>query len=246
MFTCQKKQFRCIRIIVVQNINSLIRNMISLLLENDSVFLDAGVTLIMGGEMNDQSIWEGSLVCWFWSLIKLCLTFCNPVDCSKSGFPVLHYLPELLKFMSFGSMMPSTISSSDTPSLPALNLSQFQGLSSKSALCIRCPKYWSFNISPCNEYSALISFRVDWFALLVVQQTLKSLLQHHSLKASIIQCSAFFMVQFSHPYMTIRKTIALTTNPLSAKWCLPAFLNMLPRFFIAFLARSNHLLISWL
>ena len=223
MFTCQKKQFRCIRIIVVQNINSLIRNMISLLLENDSVFLDAGVTLIMGGEMNDQSIWEGSLVCWFWSLIKLCLTFCNPMDCSKSGFPVLHYLPELLKFMSFGSMMPSTISSSDTPSLPALNLSQFQGLSSKSALCIRCPKYWNFNISPCNEYSGLISFRVDWVALLVVQWTLKSLLQHHSLKASIIQCSAFFMVQFSHPYMTIRKTIALTTNPLSAKWYPSAF-----------------------
>ena len=188
--------------------------MISLLLENDSVFLDAGVTLIMGGEMNDQSIWEGSLVCWFWSLIKLCLTFCNPVDCSKSGFPVLHYLPELLKFMSFGSMMPSTISSSDTPSLPALNLSQFQGLSSKSAHCIRCPKYWNFNISPCNEYSGLISFRVDWVALLVVQWTLKSLLQHHSLKASIIQCSAFFMVQLSQPFMNTGKTIALDYTDL--------------------------------
>ena len=96
------------------------------------------------------------------------------------------------------------------PSLPALNLSQFQGLSSKSALCIRCPKYWNFNISPCNEYSGLISFRVDWVALLVVQWTLKSLLQHHSLKASIIQCSAFFMVQFSHLYMTAGKTVALT------------------------------------
>ena len=212
MFTCQKKQVRCIGIIVVQNINSLIRDMIYLLVENDSVFLYAGVTLIMGGEMNDQSIWEGSLVCWFWSLIKSCLTFCNPMDCASQA--------SLLFTISWSCSNscpldqwchPPSHPVSPLPPLPALNLSQLQGLSSKSALCIRCPKYWSFNISPCNEYSGLISFSVDWFALLAVQWTLKSLLQHHSLKASIIQCSAFFMVQFSHPYMTTRKTTALTT-----------------------------------
>ena len=82
--------------------------------------------------------------------------------------------------------------------------------SNESVLCIRCPKYWGFSISPSSEYSGLISFRIDWFVLLAVQGTLKSLLQHHSSKASIIQSSAFFMVQLSHPYMTTGKTIALT------------------------------------
>ena len=94
---------------------------------------------------------------------------------------------------------------------PAFNLSQHQGLF-QSVLCIRWPKYWSFSfsISPSNEYSGLISFRIDWFDLLAVQGTLESLLQHHSSKASILWCSAFFIVQLSHPYMTTGKTIALT------------------------------------
>ena len=92
--------------------------------------------------------------------------------------------------------------------------------SSESALCIRWPKYWSFSISPTNEYSGLISFRIDWFDLLTVQGTLKSLLQHHSSKASILLCSAFFMVQVSHLYKTDGKTIALTLWTLSGKWCL--------------------------
>ena len=94
----------------------------------------------------------------------------------------------------------------------ALDLSQHQGLSNKSALHIRWPKFWSFSftISPSSEYSGLISFRIDWFDLLAVQGTLKDSLQHHSLKASNLQCSAFFMVQLSHTYMTIGKTIALT------------------------------------
>ena len=98
------------------------------------------------------------------------------------------------------------------PSPLSLIFFQPQGLSHESAVCIRWPKYWSFtfSISPSNEYSGLISFRVDWFDLLAVQGTLKSLLQHHSSKASILRCSAFFMVKLSHPYMTTRKTIALT------------------------------------
>ena len=116
-----------------------------------------------------------------------------------------------------------------------------------SQLCIRWPKYWnfSFSISPYNEYSGLVSFRMDWFDLLAVQGTLKSLLQHHSSKASILQCSAFFMVQLSHPYMTTGKTRALTIQIFVDK-VMSLLFNMLSRFVIAFLPRSRCLLISWL
>ena len=119
--------------------------------------------------------------------------------------------------------------------------------SDESALRIRWPKYWSFsfNISPSNEHPGLISFRMDWLDLLLVQGTLKSLLQQHSSKASILQCSAFFMVQLSHPYMTTGKTIALTRQTFVGK-IMSLLFNMLPRLVIAFLPRSNHLLISWL
>ena len=119
--------------------------------------------------------------------------------------------------------------------------------SKESVLCIRWPKYWCFNfsISPSNEESGLISFRIDWFDLLAVQGTLKSLLQHHSSKASILQHSAFFMVQLSHPYMTIGKTIALTRWTFVSK-VMSLLFNVLSRFFIAFLPRSKCLLISWL
>ena len=119
--------------------------------------------------------------------------------------------------------------------------------SSKSVLRIRWSKYWSFSfsISPSKEYSGLISFRFDCFDLLDVQGTLKSLLQHHSWKASLLQCSAFFMVQLSHPYMTNGKTIALTIWTFVSKVTSLLF-NMLSRFIIAFLPRSKHLLISWL
>ena len=107
---------------------------------------------------------------------------------------------------------PTISSSSLSPSLPAFNLSQHQGLSNESVLCIRWPEYWSFSfsISRSNEYLGLISFRIDWLDLHAVQGTVKSLLQHHSSEASILQHSAFFIVQFSHPYMTTGKTIALT------------------------------------
>ena len=117
----------------------------------------------------------------------------------------------------------------------------------ESALHIRWPKYWSFSfsISPSNEYPGLISFRMDWLALLAVQGTLKSLLQHHSSKASVLQCSAFFIVQLSHPYMTTGKTIALTRQTFVGK-VMTLLFNMLSRLVIAFLPRSKHLLILWL
>ena len=119
--------------------------------------------------------------------------------------------------------------------------------STESVLHIRWPKDWSFSfsVSPANEYSGLISFRMDWLDLLVVQGTLKSLLQHHSSKASILQCSAFFMVQLSHPYMNTGKTIALIRKIFVCK-AMSLFFNMLSKLVIAFLPRSNHLLISWL
>ena len=117
----------------------------------------------------------------------------------------------------------------------------------ESVLRIRWPKYWSFSfsISPSSEYSGLISFRMDWLDLLAVQGTLKSLLQHHSSKASILQCSAFFIVQVSYPYMTTGKTMALTRWTFVGK-VISLLFNMLSRLVITFLPRSKHLLISWL
>jgi len=119
--------------------------------------------------------------------------------------------------------------------------------SNESALHMRWPKYWSFsfNISPFNEHPGLISFRMDWLDLPAVQGTLKSLLQHHSSKASVLQCSAFFIVQLSHPYMTTGKTIALTRWTFVDK-VMSLLLNMLSRLVITFLPRSKCLLISWL
>ena len=152
--------------------------------------------------------------------------------------------------MSIESVVPSN---HHIPCCPLLLLpSVFPSIRvfpNKSALCIRWPKYWSFSfsISPSNEYSGLISFRMDWLDLPAVQGTLKSLLQHHSSKASILRLSAFFMVQLSHPYMTTRKTLALTVwtfvSNVSAFFF---FFNMLSRFVIAFLQKSKCLLISWL
>ena len=135
------------------------------------------------------------------------------MNCSTPGFPVLHYLPEFAQAHVCwvgDAIQPSHSLSS--PSMPVFSLSQHQGLSSESALRIRWPKYWSFSvsISPSNEYSGLISFRIDWFDTLIAKGTNKSLFQHHSSKAPILRCSAFFMVQLSHPYMTTGKTVALT------------------------------------
>ena len=131
--------------------------------------------------------------------------------------------------------------------LPPSIFSSIRVFSNELALCIRWPKYWSFSlsISPSNEYSGLISFRINWFDLFAVQGTLKSLLQHHSSKASIFQCSAFFIVQFSHLYMTTGKTIALTRWTFVGKVMSLVF-NTLYRYVIAFLPRSKCLLILWL
>ena len=130
--------------------------------------------------------------------------------------------------------------------LPSI-LPSIRVFSIESALRIRWPKYWSFsfNISPSNEHPGLISFRMDWLDLLAVQGTHKSLLQHHSSKASILQCSAFFTVQLSHPYMTVNKTIALTRWTFVAK-VMSLLFNMLSRLVITFLPRSKRLLIPWL
>ena len=148
----------------------------------------------------------------FSSFAQLCPTLCDPMDCSMPGFPVHHQLPEHTQthiHCTDDAIQPSHPLSSPAP--PAFNPSQHQGFSNESVLHIRWPKYWSFSFStsPSNEYSGLISFRIDWFDL-AVQGTLKNFLQHHSLKASILQCSAFFIVQLLHPYMTTGKTIALT------------------------------------
>ena len=118
---------------------------------------------------------------------------------------------------------------------------------SELALCIRWPKYWSFsfNINPSNEYSGLISFRIDWFDLFAVQVTLKNLLQHHSSKASVLWCSTFFILQLAHPYMTTGKTIALTIWTFVSK-VMSLLFNMLSRFVMAFLPKGKCLLISWL
>ena len=130
--------------------------------------------------------------------------------------------------------------------LPPSIFPSIRVFSNESALRMRWPKYWSFsfNISPSNEHPGLISFRIDWLALLAIQGTLKSLLQHHSSKASILGCSAFFIVQLSHPYMTTGKTIALTRWTFVGK-VMSLLLNMLSRLVITFLPRSKHLLISW-
>ena len=153
----------------------------------------------------------------------------------------------LLKLMSIESVMPSNHLILCHPLL--LLLSVFPSIrifSNDSVLSIRWPKYWSFsfNISPSNEYSELISLRIDWFDLLADQGTL-NLLQHHSSKASVLQHSVFFMVQLSHPYMTTGKTIALTTWSFVGK-LMSLLYNMLSRFVIAFLPRSKCILISWL
>ena len=141
----------------------------------------------------------------------------------------------LLKLMSIESVMPSNhlILCCPLLLLPSV-FSSFRVFSNESALCIRWPKYQSFSIRPCNEYSGLISFRIDWFDLLAVQGTLKSLLQHHNSEASILWCSAFFTVQLSHPYITTGKIIALTRRTFVDK-VMSLLFNMLSRFGKTFL-----------
>ena len=184
----------------------------------------------------------------FSSVTQSCPTLCNTMDYSTPGFSVHHQLPELAQTHVYwvrDAIQPSH------PLDPLFLLpSIFPSIrifSNESVLHNRWPKYWSFsfNISPFNEYSGLISFRMDWLDLLAVQGTLKSLFQHHSSKASVLQPSAFFIVQLAHPYMTIGKTITLTRRTFVSK-VMSLLFNMLSRLVIAFLPRSKCLLISWL
>ena len=153
----------------------------------------------------------------------------------------------LSKLISIELVMPSNHLILCHPLLMPLIFPSIRVFSNESALHIRCPKYWSFSfsISPSNEYSGLISFRMNWLDCLAVQETLKSLLQHHSSKASILRRSVFFIVQLSHPYMTTGKTITLTRWTFVGK-VMSLFFNKLSRLVITFLPRSKRLLISWL
>ena len=192
------------------------------------------------------------LVVQFHSLTQSCPTLCKPRDCSTPGLPVHHQASLFItnswsppQSMSVESVIPSNHL---ILCHPLLNLSIFPSIRvfpNESALCIRWSKYWrfSFNISPSNEYSGVISFRMVWLDLLAVQGTLESLFQHHSSKASILRRSAFFIVQFSHPYMTTGKTIALTRRTFVGKVRFLLF-NMLSRLVITFLPRSSVQLLS--
>ena len=173
--------------------------------------------------------------------------FATPWTAACQGSLSITISLSLLKFTFITSVMPSNhlILCHPLLLLPSI-FPSLRVFSNESALRIRWPKYWSFSFStnPFSEYSGLISFRMDWLYLLAVQGTLKSLLQHHSSKTSILQLSAFFIVQLSHPYMTTGQTIALTRWTFVGK-VMSLLFNMLSMFVIAFLQRNKHLLISW-
>ena len=182
------------------------------------------------------------------SVAQSCPALCNLMNRSTPGLPVHHQLPESLKLMSIESVMPSShlVLCHPLLLLPPIPPS-IRVFSNESTLHMRWPKYWSFSfsISTSSEHSGLIFFRMDRLDLLAVQGILKSLLQHHSSKASILRHSAFFTVQLSHPHMTTGKTIALTRWTFVGKVTSLLF-NILSRLVITFLPRSKHLLISWL
>ena len=181
-------------------------------------------------------------------LLSRAQLFATPWDAAHQAFLSITNSRDLLKLMSIELVRPFNLLILCHPLLllPSI-FPSIRVFSNESAFHIRWPNYWSFsfNISPYSEYSGLISFTMDCFDLLAVQGTLKSLLQHHSSKASIIWCSAFFIVQLSHPYMTTGKTILLTRQTFVGK-VMSLFFNMLSRLVITFLPRSKHLLVSWL
>ena len=184
----------------------------------------------------------------FSSVTQLCPTLCDPMNRSMPGLPVHHQLPEFTQIHVHwvgDAIQPSHPLSSPLflPPIPP----SIKVFSNESILPMRWPKYWSFSFSiiPSKENPWLISFRMDWLDLIAVQGTLKSLLQHHSSKALILQGSAFFTVQLSHPYMTTGKTIAMNRQTLVGK-VMSLLLNILSRLVITFLRRSKCLLIAWL
>ena len=181
----------------------------------------------------------------FSSVAQLCPTLCDPMNHSTPGLPVHHHLPEFTQTHVHrvrDASQPSHPGSSPSP--PAPNPPSIRVFSNESTLHMRWPKYWSFSFSiiPSKEIPGLISFSMDWLDLLAVQGTLKSLLQHHSSKASVLRLSAFFTIQLSHPYMATGKTIALTRWTFVDKVMFLLF-NMLSRLVITFLLRSKRLLI---
>ena len=182
----------------------------------------------------------------FSSVSQVCQTLCDPWTAACKTSLSITTSRSLLKLMSIVLVIPSIHLILCLPLFLPSAFPSIRVFSKESTLCIKWPTYWnfSFNISPSNEYSGLISFSMDWLDLLAVQRTLKSALQHHSSKASIFQCSAFFIVQLSHPYMTTGKIIALTRWTFVGKVMCVLF-NMLSRLVITFLPRSKRLLISW-
>ena len=178
-----------------------------------SLVLSTAPALCWGPQGQDQERIKSGSLSWWWSWAQSCMytavqfssvtqscpTPCNPMDCSTPDLPVHHQLPEFTQTHVHwvgDIIQPSHPLSSPSP--PAFNLTSIRVFSNESVLCIRWSEYLNFSIRPSNEYSGLISFQIDWFDLFAVQGTLKSLLQHHSSKASILKCSAFFVVQLSH------------------------------------------------
>jgi len=183
----------------------------------------------------------------FSSVTQLCLTLCHPMDCSTPGFSVHHQPPEIAQthvHLDSDAIQPSYPLSSTSP--PTFSLSQYQSLFKWVGSLHQWSRYFSFSfsISPSNEYSGLISFRMDWLDLLAVQETLKSLLLHHSSKASILG-TQLSLWSSSHIHVSTGKTIALTRWTFVSK-VISLLFNMLSRLVIVFLSRSKHLLISWL
>ena len=187
-------------------------------------------------------------ISYYCSVNQSCMTLCDPwmAACQDSLSFTISWswfkLMSIESVMLFNHLILCCLLLLLPSIFPSIRVS-----SNKSSLCIGWLKYWtfSFHIIPFNECSGLISFRSDWFDILAVQETLKSLLQHHSLKASVLQCSAFLIVHLSHPYISTGKTRALTIQTFVGK-VMPLLLNMLSRFVIAFLPRQKPLLISWL
>ena len=207
-----------------------------------------GASALIATLLDQGGLWGLKLASVQFSWVaQLCPTLCDPMDHSTPGLSIHHQLPEFIQthvHWVSDAIKPSHPLSSLSP-LPSI-FPSIRVFSNESALKIRWPKYqsFSFNISPSNDHPGLI-FRMDWLDLLAVQGTLKSLLQHHSSKASILQHSAFFIIQLSHPYLTTGKTIALTRQTFVGR-VMSLLFNMLSRLVKPLLSRSRRLLFSWL